>query len=357
MVSVRNEKNRRDQFVTTTVNDAYMADNNEADINDVGEYIQKGQTQYETTGKPSGEHKNMNFAATKSLIDRVNFQFLGLFGVGLFAGMVLAMVILCCRRRKRQSQRWKTRKLKPSTNEIQFKDEYETSDESLSSAENGRDNHPIDRNDWLAGVGFEKKDEGKAHPFVFAEKVISDSSSSYGGDDENDEGLFHALNGKSSSANRTSRMTLDSPPRSSRVTLDSPPHSSRLSPRGLLGSSVISPPTVSELFQNTISSHWKVAPPISLGGDGSSVSSRGSNGRINKKLAAERDELNKSLFLLNDQILEQQRKLGASSEKSRHHEITKTIRVLEGNKADIELKLKSVRSKIKSHKEERRRKL
>mgnify|MGYP001238863806 CR=1 FL=1 len=74
------------------------------------------------------------------------------------------------------------------TNEIHFRDECESTDESMESVETGQHvrNYPIDRNDWLASVGYENADEGNANPFVFAQKTMSDSSgSSYGGDDDN----------------------------------------------------------------------------------------------------------------------------------------------------------------------------
>lgn len=236
-------------------------------------------SQFETKNTPSflpgtsGGHMS-----TLSTIDKTYWEHFVLFAVGT---LVLAMLIVCCRR-IHYSRRRQKRRLKAWTNEINFQDECESTDESMDSIEDGHiRNHPIDRNDWLASVGYENADEGHANPFVFAEKTMSDSSgSSYGGDDDNDIGLFHALNGDSSSSEGSS------PPRSPRLTLDNPPPPPRITTTGLLGSpSGTSPPTVSELFQNTISSHWKMASPLNLGGG------EGSNDNFDEELAAVRAEL------------------------------------------------------------------
>lgn len=260
---------------------------------------------------------------------------------------------------------WTNDNMRSWTNEIHFKDECSSDNSDLENAERRaynddfNEDYPIDytNNDWLGGVGFDGNETGNvranANPFVFAEKAASDSSSSNGGDD-NDIALFNALNGSSPDTQNGSPLTLDSPPPSPQMTptnlLDS-----GLSPTNLLDADPqFSPPTVSELFQNTISSHWrKAAPPLSL--DRTSVSSGSSNGSINEELAMERDDLNKSLFLLNDQILEQQRNLSAASEKARRQEITREIRRLEGDKRDIESKLRTNRSKIKANKQQRRK--
>eukprot|EP00531_Pseudo-nitzschia_arenysensis_P015653 CAMPEP_0116139966 /NCGR_PEP_ID=MMETSP0329-20121206/13589_1 /TAXON_ID=697910 /ORGANISM="Pseudo-nitzschia arenysensis, Strain B593" /LENGTH=354 /DNA_ID=CAMNT_0003635035 /DNA_START=91 /DNA_END=1155 /DNA_ORIENTATION=+ len=349
MASFRDEKKRKTQeFVTTAANDV---------IEDEGGETQVRHDQFDTKATPaleeettkSTEHGKSGFTQkNETLANVARFHPFGFFAFGIFAGMAVAMLVVCFRRSHR-SRRKKLKNLKAWTNEIHFKDECSSDNSSLENAERGYNDLPIDykNNDWLGGVGFDKNEMGhsrvNSNPFVFAEKATSDSSSSNGGDD-NDIALFNALNGDSPNT--------ESPPP---LTLDSPSQSPPVSPTNLLSSEpAFSPPTVSELFQNTVSSHWRMsAPPLSLGG--SSVSSGSTNGSVNEELSMERDDLNKSLFLLNDQIMEQQRNLGSSSEKTRRQEITKEIRRLEGNKADVELKLKSVRAKIKANKKQRRK--
>ena len=260
------------EFITTPVDDAFMAE----EVSQNGEVQAEGATQFETSHTPTFFPGSGGHMSSIQTIDREYLEQFVFFAVGT---IVLAMLIVCCRQML-HSRRIKKRSLKAWTNEIHFRDECESTDEE--SAENGHvRNYPIDRNDWLASVGYENGDERNANPFLFAEKTISDSSgSSYGGDDDNDIGLFHALNGDSSSSEGSS------PPRSPRLTLDNPPPPPRISTTDFLGSqSGESPPTVSELFQNTISSHWKMAPPLKIGGGESSADD------FDEELAAVRAEL------------------------------------------------------------------
>ncbi len=265
------------EFITTPVDDAFMAEG--ASKN--GEVQAEGAPNFETSHTPTFLHGSGGRMPSMNAIDRAYLEHFVLFAVGT---IVLAMIILCCRRMW-DSHRRQKRSLKAWTNEIHFRDECESTDESMESVETGQHvrNYPIDRNDWLASVGYENADEGNANPFVFAQKTMSDSSnSSYGGDDDNDIGLFHALNGDSSSSGGSS------PPRSPRLTLDNPPPPPRISTTGFLGSnSGDSPPTVSELFQNTIKSHWRMAPPpLNIGGGESSADEN-----FDEELAAVRAEL------------------------------------------------------------------
>lgn len=114
---------------------------------------------------------------------------------------------------------------------------------------------------------------------------------------------------------------------------------------------------MSELFQNNLSALLNL--------------STNNNSSSYERLQKKQEDLNKSLFLLSDQFLEQQRELEASgkalSEKmtrrkrrdlTYHYEnIEDGIELLESEKDRIDEKLKKVRLEIKSYRMERRRKL
>lgn len=306
-------------------------------------------------------------ATANTFFDRFDFKQTMFFGLGSVAGMVLAAMIACYLHRRRR--RCISKGLKPWTNEIDFDDEYST-DESYDSIEGGYGvNYPIDYDqDWLGGVGFETDGEATEKAFdddgtlggLYAGDDRSDTSSCSYDDEEDGNSLSDVVN----NSQRTSSLGLGSPPAS-------PPISS-----SSLYSPDISPPTVPELFQNTLSSLGKVDPlalgamsdPLSVSGSSLSGSSVGSGSSF-PELSKEQEELNRCLFLINDQILEQQRNLEAAKEEmsgksprqklrdSREEpkKIVEMIILLENKKDEIESKLKAVRSKIKAHRMGRRK--
>merc|ERR1711935_1027958 len=125
-------------------------------------------------------------------------------------------------------------------------------------------------------------------------------------------------------------------------------------------------PTVPQLFQDTLSSHWKQAK---LGLLPLTSDNEDSNNNTFCELQQEQDELNKFIFTLNDSILERQQELDAAAKTLtqkitrrkhkeafvQHKEIFQEINRLEEEKEDVDAKLKTVRTKIKGHRMERRR--
>jgi len=208
----------------------------------------------------------------------------------------------------------------------------------------------FDYGDWLGGIGFNRSNDENSHAgekddFGYADKGDESSSSSEYEDEDDEESSIQDLLDGESDSNRSSSFSFDSPMHSPIVNFTPP-----------------TPPTVSELFQNTLSGHWKTSPPPL-----SPVSTESKY----EDLHREQEELNKELFLINDQILEQQRDLDAATKElsqkrtrkkifeshQQHRKITEMIMLLETKKDEVNAKLKSVKGRIKTHRLERRRKL
>jgi len=308
-------------------------------------------------------------AQDASPTEAMNAAQLTYFGIGSLVGMALATVVAFYLGRRRNSWRYGRRQRgslnhKPWDNEIKFHDECDSTDnDEFDDLEDGYgyyknylESHPRgpidafdgrsfdetsedeDEHDWLGGVGFEEDGSHNSESVNEFPYVEDESERS---EDDNDS-IELLLNGDSPISNRSSSLLSYSTP---------------LSP----SENTFSPPTVSEVFQNTISSHWKQALPLT----------RPSNTSTFEELQKEQEELNKSLYLLNDHLLEQQRELEDAAQTlsnkttrrkhrdsfQQHKKITDEIARLEAEKDDIDVDLKEVRSKIKAHRLERRRKL
>jgi hypothetical protein len=312
----------------------------------------------------------------ESLPERTNRIKVAHLGVGALVTIVLATIVAlyCSRRRRSWKRQRQIKTIGPwAAKNLHFHDENDITDDDFDSLEDGSNtrNHPhrpinergpsfhLRAEDWLGGVGFDKNDESN---FAENDGRYGDVDSVSEDDDESDTNVCDLLNGDSSNSQRGAFLLNgdSSNSKPSSLSLDSPPRSPvRLSPEP-----EFSPPTVSELFQNNLSALLKLSPPLS---DGSCSNNDSSYECLQKK----QKDLNKSLFLINDQILEQQRELEASakalSEKMtrrklrdltiRHQNTKDGIELLESEKDRIDEKLKKVRSEIKSHRMERRRKL
>jgi len=410
MVSDRNQMKRRAQFVTRSAPEfntdkAFVKQQQEEETIEE-EHVQKEQTETPTNNdltatsfvptvlegrleeeQPIPEEQSQIFhtpgasmtedlVSMESLTERTNRVKVAYFGVGALVAIVLATIAaLYCRRRRRRS--WKRqRQIKTigpwASKNLHFHDEGDSTNDDFDSLEAGSNtryryppNRPIDErgpsdhlraDDWLGGVGFDKNDKSR-----FAENDDRDTdadsvsdSSECSEDDESDTSFCELLSGDSSTLHGASLLNGDSSnSKHSSLSLDSPPRSPlRLSPEPEL-----SPPTVSELFQNNLSALLNL--------------STNNNSSSYERLQKKQEDLNKSLFLLSDQFLEQQRELEASgkalSEKmtrrkrrdlTYHYEnIEDGIELLESEKDRIDEKLKKVRLEIKSYRMERRRKL
>lgn len=266
----------------------------------------------------------------------------------------------CRRRRKRRGTPW--------ANEIKFHDEYESTDESTDDPEDFYNNYMVDSlrkdspdsfggsksADWLGDMNFavgeednQDDDAKSADNFDdFSQDEQSQSSMSY---DSDGHGLSDILNGDNSNSNRG--QSLRAPP--------SPPVSPLLNfapdPENSL-------PTVSEVFRNNMSPHWE---------NGKKPAPRFEEHSTFEELEREQGDLNQALFLINDQLLEQQRELKATdkalTQKStrrkhrentqKHKTITEEIARLESEKDDIDAKIRTVKTKLKAHRHDRRLKL
>lgn len=287
---------------------------------------------------------------------RIDISQVTYFCVGAFVGIALAIVLvvnLSRRRRWACRHRQKRGDLKAWANEIMFHDECDITDvDDFVDPEDHYNSHfhshprcPIEdargsafananESNWLDGIGFDDREENEngTNEFGFAEK--DDDSESSGCDSDGNDSLCDLLNFDASN--------------SPNVKFTSEPE--------------ILPPTVSQLFQNSMSSRWKEkpAPPF-----------EDTNSGWLEELNAQQGFLNKSLFMLNDQLLEQQRELEDAAKilaqkvtrrKHResllkHQNIAEAIVRLEGEKDDVSAKLKTVGTKIKAHRMDRRRKL
>jgi len=274
---------------------------------------------------------------------------------------------LCRRRRRRKGTLW--------TNEIKFHDEY--TDEESDEPEDFHAHYmvephpksPIDSfggsksHDWLGDMNFAVGEAGKqeaknADNFEEASQYDSDGNS-----------LSNLLNGESSKSNHIdpleaaeSNVDLLGAPLSHVDHLaapQSPPSSPSLkfapAPKN-------SPPTVSEVFQKSMSPHFRSGKkPLPVFDESNTYD----------ELQRQQGDLNQTLFLINDKILEQQRELkvaaSALSQKTTrrkhrettlmHKKITDEITRLDSEKDDIDAKIKTVRTQLKAHRHDRRLKL
>jgi len=268
---------------------------------------------------------------------------------------------VCGRRRRREPQGT------PWANEIKFHDEYEDTDEDTDDPEDFYNNYMVDSHpkapidllggsksiDWLGGMNFAVGEEGShndaksAENFDdFSQSEQSQSSVSY---DSDGNGLSEILNGDSSNSNRGQSLFVEpSPPVSPLVHFAPEPE--------------ISPPTVSEVFRNSMSPHWE---------NGKKPAPRFEEYNTLEELEREQGDLNQALFLINDQLLEQQRELKVAAQAltqkttrrkhreatQNHKSITEEIARLEAEKDDIDAKIMTVRTKLKAHRHDRRLKL
>ena len=268
---------------------------------------------------------------------------------------------LCCRRQRRK-------KGEPWGNEIKFHDEYDITDEESDSPQDYRayshHQEAIDAfggsksRDWLGdmnfAVGEEKdgdQDTHKADDFDFDEEKGGEESDD--DDDPDGNSLSDLLNGESSRSSRGESMLAQE------SALYSPPASPLLQ---FAPEPEIAPPTVSEVFQNAMSPHWK---------NGNKPTPLFEEENTFEELQREQGDLNQQLFLINDKLLEQQRELkdaaNALTQKTTrrkhrettllHTKITEEIARLESEKDDIDAKIKTVSTKLKAHKHDRRLKL
>ena len=407
MVSDLNQKKRRAQFVTRSApefnTDKAFVKQEEGETSEM-EQVQKEQTETPTNNELTdtsfiptvggrleeeqpipeeqsdifhtpGASMTEDLVSMESLTEKTNRVKVACFGVGGLLAIVLATIAaLYCRRRRRSWKRQRQIKtIGPwASKNLHFLDEGNSTDDDFDSLEDGSNtrsryhsNRPIDErgpsdplraDDWLGGVGFDKNVKN-----CFTENDDADSdadsvgdSSEYSEDDESDTSFCDLLSGDSSTLHGASLLNGDSSnSKRSSLSLDTP-HRSPLHHSPELE---LSPPTVSELFQNNLSALLNL--------------STNNNSSSYERLQKKQEDLNKSLFLLSDQILEQQRELEASgkalSEKmtrrkrrdlTYHYEnIEDGIELLESEKDRIDEKLKKVRSEIKSYQTERRRKL
>jgi len=276
---------------------------------------------------------------------------------------------LCCRRRRR-------RKGTPWANEIKFHDEY--TDEESDEPEDFHQAHymiesppqsPIDAfrgsksRDWLGDMNFAvgegcKQEAKNSDDFEEASQYDSDGNS-----------LSDLLNGESPNSNEVNPLAapqsnvdlLGAPPSHNDplAAPQSPPSSDSLN---FAPEPKISPPTVSEVFQKSMSPRWKSGKkPLPVFEDKNTY----------EELQKQQGDLNQALFLINDKLLEQQRELKAAAtaltqkttrRKHRettllHKKITEDIARLEAEKDDIDAKIKTVRNELKAHRHDRRLKL
>jgi len=268
--------------------------------------------------------------------------------------------VICGRRRKPRGKRW--------ANEINFHDEYESTDEDTDDPEDfnnsymaeSHPNGPIDSFggsksvDWLGDMNFavgeeDNQDAKKADnptDFVKDEDEESESEVSY---DSDGNSLSDLLNGESSQSNRgDSLLAPQSPPVSPSVDFAPDPK--------------ILPPTVSEVFKNSMTPHWE---------NGKKPAPQFEQHNTLEELHRQQGDLNQALFSTNDQLLEQQRELKAASKKlglkttrrkhrdimQKHQSIVEEISRLEDEKDDIDAQIKTAKSKIKAHRHDRRLKL
>lgn len=293
------------------------------------------------------------------------------FGAFVTISVMAAFLVMCgcnsgrsfCRRRRRfrkLGERW--------ANEIKFHDEYDVTDEDsdpedFHAAQYLADSHPHDPINAFGGsksgdpfgdmnfaVGEEEGDKDsqeiqKVNDFDFHEDDKSEASSY----DSDGNSLSDLLNGEATKSNRGDSLSEpDSPPSSPLVNFDPEP--------------TFSPPTVSEVFKNSMSPHWKNGKkPAPVFDESSSFD----------ELQRRQGDLNQALFKINDQLLEQQRELKAAannmSQKATrrkhretsvlHKKITDEISRLESEKEDIDAKIKAVKTQLKTHRYNRRLKL
>lgn len=254
-----------------------------------------------------------------------------------------------CRRRQRQGEPW--------ANEIKFHDEYDITDEDSDAPEDygaqymveSQPNGPIDSfggaksSDWLGDMNFavgegKENDQAtkKADEFDFDEEKGEASD-----DDPDGNSLSDLLNGESILAS-------ESPPPSPLLKFAPEPE--------------ISPPTVSEVFKSSMSPHWKNGKkPTPMFGEENTF----------EELQQQQGDLNQALFLINDNLLEQQRALKEAEKileqkttRRKHREttllhktITEEIARLESEKDDIDAKIKATRTKLKAQSHNHRLKL
>jgi len=313
--------------------------------------------------------KSKSTESRKYQMDKISVEY---FGVGAMVGIGLAVMIafrIGCRRRRFLKERKRRRTFNHYDDTIKFRDESDSVDEwgstDESTAYDPEGIHYMERQpisfdstdtDWLGCIGFGNRDDEGSYidenmnDLDESSCYSSDYSSECSNDCESDgnNSLQDILNNESSSANEgTFSLNFNDLP--------------SMSPQ-------VQRPTVPQLFQDTLSSHWKQAK---LGLLPLTSDNEDSNNNTFCELQQEQDELNKFIFTLNDSILERQQELDAAAKTLtqkitrrkhkeafvQHKEIFQEINRLEEEKEDVDAKLKTVRTKIKGHRMERRRRL
>jgi len=329
--------------------------------------------------------KSKSTESRKYHMDKIAFEY---FGVGAMVGIGLAVMIafrIGCRRRRFLRERKRRRTFNHYDDTIKFRDECDSVDEWGSTDESTAydpegihymKRHPVSFDstdtDWLGGIGFANGDDEGS--YIDENMNDLDESSCYSSDystesstdcqSDGNNSLQDLLNNESSSADEGvfSLNSNDLPSMSPEVKRPTVPQLFQvLSPQ-------VKRPTVPQLFQDTLSSHWKQAKQglLPLTSD-----NEDSNNNTFCELQQEQEELNKFIFTLNDSILERQRDLNAAAKTLtqkitrrkhkeafvQHKKIYQEINRLEEEKEDVDAKLKTVLTKIKGHRMERRRRL
>lgn len=295
-----------------------------------------------------------------------------LFLVGTLVGVAVAVATIIAFKIGRKRRR--KRKCKESmgtscdsdsssdSDEVAFHDEYDaekgrSKPPSLIRGKNKRPNQP---DDWLGGVDFGSDkdesinfDDSNLGDFIADEKSVSKHSSC---DSEQDESFNAILNNNLSS----SSIGCNTKNNNNKNYNESDTESS--SGRDTSTKDTENTPHTLDIGDECLSPRWN--PESAVEGDGT-----GDNkyDELNK----EQEELNQSLYRLNDQLVHQQRELEQiESEMTKkmtrrkhrdhynhHKKITANIEQIEDEKEMITKMLKLNQKEIKAHRMERRRKL